>query len=60
MPWWAWTFIGAAVAYALVFYMVLKAHEQTPVTPELARWRAALWPIFLTTGWLQGERLPMD
>lgn len=59
MAWWVWTLIGA---YCLGFVVTFAGHVVflQMVTPGLALLRAAVWPIFLTTGWPSGEPLPMD
>jgi hypothetical protein len=58
MTWWIWTLIGVyVVGFAFFFWIELMVG---PVTPGLALFRAAVWPIFWATGWPRGTPMPMD
>jgi hypothetical protein len=59
MTWWILTIIGIVI-YVLGFGFTLAINSQLPVTQGLGYLRAAVWPIWWTTGWPHGERLPMD
>lgn len=48
-------------AYLIPFILVLAIELSIgPVTPALALARAAIWPLFVTTGIPHGERARMD
>lgn len=58
MTWWAWTIIGIYVlGFVLIFWLNANIG---PVTLGLALLRAAVWPIWVTTGWPAGVPLTMD
>lgn len=58
MNWWLWTIV---IVYGTGFVGVAALEIGSgPVTLGLALLRAALWPIFLATGWPGGMRFPMD
>jgi hypothetical protein len=59
MTWWMWTFIGIYVAGFVVLFIFHILFLQM-VTPGLAFFRAAVWPIFWATGWPHGQPLTMD
>lgn len=49
-----WTFAGVyLLGLGLFFWVNLMSG---PVTPGLSLLRAAVWPIWITTGWPEGER----
>lgn len=59
MTWWIWTIFGVYMTGLVVVFCGHIAFLQM-VTPSLALLRAAVWPIFLATGWPHGTPLPMD
>lgn len=59
MPLLCWTLTGTYIAGSLVCLVGHLLFLQM-VTPSLAFLRAAVWPIFLATGWPHGYPMPMD
>lgn len=53
-----WWLVG--VAYGIVVVGAMYINSQLPVTLPLALLRSIVWPIWLTTGWPHGQRMPMD
>jgi hypothetical protein len=45
------------IGFGLIFYVNVSSG---PVTPGLSAVRAALWFVWVPTGWPQGERERMD
>lgn len=63
MIWWIWTIIKIYTGIHVVGFIitfVLHALFLQMVTPSLALLRAAVWPVFLMTGWPHGVPLTMD
>jgi hypothetical protein len=55
---WVWTFLGI---YIVGFVLVLGFNLAIgPITPGLCLLRAAVWPVYIATGWPQGYPMPMD
>lgn len=59
MMWWLlWTSLGLyGVGFLFFFWVNLNSG---PVTIGLAFIRALVWPIWIATGWPEGQRFPMD
>jgi hypothetical protein len=54
MIWWiCWTLIGLyAAGFCFTFWINASAG---PITVGLAVFRAIVWPLWMATGWPQGE-----
>jgi hypothetical protein len=52
--------ILALYGFGFVACLVLHVTSLQMVTADLALFRSAVWPIWLTTGWPHGTPLPMD
>lgn len=59
---WTWIIVGLVVIYVAVGFVTFYFHMRLNglISPGLALFRALVWPIFWTTGWPSGQRLPMD
>lgn len=56
--WWWW--IGGGI-YVVGFFATFYFNSMLGmVTLPLCLLRAAVWPIYLVTGWPSGRQLPMD
>lgn len=55
-----WWWIGGIAIYIVGFVLTMIVHVQLPVTRGLALLRAAVWPVYITTGWPRGEPTMMD
>lgn len=57
--WWPWLLAAAYLIGAVLTFLFFMRLNGL-ISPGLALLRAVVWPVFWTTGWPAGARLPMD
>lgn len=55
-----WVFIALVALYCIGFSLILVVNLGGPVTLGLALFRAAVWPVYLASGWPYGQRARID
>lgn len=55
-----WLYLTLLGLYMICFVIVAFVNLQTPATLSLALLRATVWPIWILTGWPEGQPQDFD